>query len=204
MCGDDKKCKNEADGKMVLKALDSIPWRERQWGHAGIRNAIAAKQKLGLGVSIALNKKKKLEKAPSKKNLSEAENWQQNLANELHKPIRRKFIRRRVYANGIDEIWAADFVEMGKFSKWNNSVRYLLMIIDVFSKFTWIKPLKNKKADSIVEAFNKILKTGRKPRFLWCDKGFEFYNKDFKKLLGEKGINLYLTENEEKSSVVER
>ena len=93
---------------------------------------------------------------------------------------------------------------MGKFSKWNNSVRYLLMIIDVFSKFTWIKPLKNKKADSIVEAFNEILKTGRKPRFLWCDKGFEFYNKDFKKLLGEKGINLYLTENEEKSSVVER
>ena len=126
------------------------------------------------------------------------------MANELHKPIRRKFIRRRVYANGIDEIWAADFVEMGKFSKWNNSVRYLLMIIDVFSKFTWIKPLKNKKADSIVEAFNQILKTGRKPRFLWCDKGFEFYNKDFKKLLGEKGINLYLTENEEKSSVVER
>ena len=48
LCGDDKKCKNEADRKMV-KALDSISWGERQWGHAGIRNAIAAKQKLGLG-----------------------------------------------------------------------------------------------------------------------------------------------------------
>ena len=60
LCGDDKKCKNEADRKMV-KALDSIPWRERQWGHAGIRNAIAAKQKLGLGgagsISKATNKK---------------------------------------------------------------------------------------------------------------------------------------------------
>ena len=49
LCGDDKKCKNEADRKMV-KSLDSIPWKERQWGHAGIRNAIAAKQKLGLGI----------------------------------------------------------------------------------------------------------------------------------------------------------
>ena len=56
LCGDDKKCKNEADRKMV-KALDSIPWRERQWVQAGIRNAIAAKHKLGLGVSKALNKK---------------------------------------------------------------------------------------------------------------------------------------------------
>ena len=49
LCGDDKKCKNEADRKMV-KSLDSIPWKERQWGHAGIRNAIAAKQKLGFGI----------------------------------------------------------------------------------------------------------------------------------------------------------
>ena len=49
LCGDDKKCKNKTDAKMV-KALDSIPWKERQWGHAGVRNVIAAKQKLGLGI----------------------------------------------------------------------------------------------------------------------------------------------------------
>ena len=100
LCGDDEKCKNEADRKMV-KSLGSIPWKEKQWGHAGIRSAVAAKQKLGLGI-----KPKKLEKASSKENLSEArdkvvnvENWQQSLANELHKPI-RKFTRRRVYVNG--------------------------------------------------------------------------------------------------------
>ena len=61
LCGDDKKYKNEADRKMI-KALNSIPWRERQWGHVGIQNAIAAKQKLGLGGagrrSKATNKKK--------------------------------------------------------------------------------------------------------------------------------------------------
>ena len=87
---------------------------------------------------------------------------------------------------------------MGKFSKWNNGVRYLLMVIDAFSKFGWIEPLRNKKAESVVEVFNKILKTGRKPKYLWSDKGLEFWNRDFKKLLDEKGINLYSTENEEK------
>ena len=55
MCEDDKRCKNEADKKMV-KVLDSIPSKERQWGHAGVRNAIALKQKLGLGVSEARDK----------------------------------------------------------------------------------------------------------------------------------------------------
>ena len=109
-----------------------------------------------------------------------------------------------MYSNGIDQIWAADLVKMGKFSKWNNGVRYLLMVVDVFSKFGWIEPLKNEKAESIVESFNNILKTGRKPKFLWCDKGLEFWNRNLKKLLDEKGINLYSTENEDKSNVVGR
>ena len=55
-----------------------------------------------------------------------------------------------------------------------------------------------------MKAFNKILKTGRKPKYLWSDKGVEFYNKGFKTLLEEEGIILYSTENEKKSSVVER
>ena len=93
---------------------------------------------------------------------------------------------------------------MNKFSKWNNGVKYLLMVIDVFSKFGWIEPLLNKKGETIVKASKNILKTGRKPKFIWCDKGREFYNQDFKKLLDENGISLYSTENEEKSSVVER
>ena len=93
---------------------------------------------------------------------------------------------------------------MGKFSSWNDGVKFLLIVIDVFLKFGWIEPLKNKKSLSIVKAFNNILKTGRKPKFLRCDKGREFYNRDFKKLIDEKGISLYSTENEEKSSVVER
>ena len=57
MCGDDKKCKNEADKKMV-KALDSIPLKERQWGHAGVRNATAVNQKLCLGVKKNLKRRR--------------------------------------------------------------------------------------------------------------------------------------------------
>ena len=114
--GDQVKCKNNADRKMV-KALDAIPWKERQWGHTIARNAIAAKSKLGMGV-----KKPKNEKKPSSE-----ENWQEKLADELHTPIKRNFTRRCVITNHIDEIWASDLVEMQQFSKWNKGYRYLLM-----------------------------------------------------------------------------
>ena len=61
--------------------------------------------------------------------------WSQQLAEELHKPITGKFLKRTVISNSTDEIWAADLVEMQKFSKWNKGIKYLLMVIDVFSKY---------------------------------------------------------------------
>ena len=78
------------------------------------------------------------------------------------------------------------------------------MIIDVFSKYGWIVPLKDKKGESVAEAFKTIFKEGRKPQYLWVDKGKEYYNKHVKDLLEKNGIHMYSTENEEKSSVVER
>ena len=130
--------------------------------------------------------------------------WAQQLAEELHKPITRKFTKRRVFVKGVDEIWAADLVELGRFSDWNKGIKYLLMVIDVFSKFGWIEPLQNKKGETVAAAFEKIFKLGRKPRLLWTDKGKEFYNKNVNQLLSRKNIKLYSTENEEKSSVIER
>ena len=133
------------------------------------------------------------------------DDWHSLLAAELHKPVKRNFPKRRVLSNGIDEIWAADLVEMGKFSQWNKGIRYLLMVIDVFSKFGWIEPLKDKRGESVTEAFEKIFASSRRqPRLLWTDKGTEFYNANVKRLLKEHNITLYSTENEEKSSVVER
>ena len=93
---------------------------------------------------------------------------------------------------------------MQKFSKWNKGYRYLLMVIDVFSKFGWIVPLKDKTGETVANAFKKIFKEKRIPKFLWTDKGKEFYNKNTKSLLDQHNITLYSTENEEKSFVVER
>jgi hypothetical protein len=109
------------------------------------------------------------------------------------------FRKRTVYVSGIDEIWAADLVDMQSFAKDNDGVRYLLTVIDVFSKYGWIVPLNDKSGKSTAAGFMKIFTSGRKPGKVWVDKGREFYNKDVKKL-----VELYSTENEEKSCVVER
>ena len=100
-----------------------------------------------------------------------------NLAEELHKPIRIKFKKRRVLVNGIDKIWAADLVDMQAFSKFNRGVKYLLAVIGVFSKYGWLIPLKDKTGKSVAAALKTIFKE-RKPEKMWVDKGKEFYNKD--------------------------
>ena len=129
--------------------------------------------------------------------------WSQQLAEELHKP--RNFGKRTVISYGIDKIWAADFVEMQKYSKWNKGIKYLLMVIDIFSKYGWIVSLKDKKTESVSSAFDTIFKKNkRKPEKLWTDKGSEFISKHFKDFLKRHNITLYHTQNEEKSSVVER
>ena len=131
--------------------------------------------------------------------------WAQQLAEELHKPIRRKFKTRKVIVNHIDEIWSADLVFMDKLSKWNKGFKYLLTVIDVFSKFAWVIPLKDKKGSSITTAFADIIKKyKRKPKYLWVDKGSEFYNKTFKEWLLQNDIELYSTFNEGKAVVIER
>ena len=126
---------------------------------------------------------------------SNEESWQQQLADELHKPIKRNFTRRRVIVNHIDEIWAADLAEIQQFSKWNKGYRYLLLVIDVFSKYGWIVPLKDKKGETVMIAFQTIFKEGRIPKYIWVDKGKEFYNKHLKDLLEKHNITLYSTEN---------
>ena len=91
--------------------------------------------------------------------------------------------------NSIDEIWAADLIDMQAFSKDNNEIKYLLTVIDIFSKFVWIIPLKRKTGHEFAHAFSRILKE-RRPSEMWVDKGREFYHKDVQKL-----VELYSTEN---------
>ena len=87
---------------------------------------------------------------------------------------------------------------MSSFSKFNKGTKFLLSVIDIFSKYGWLIPLKDKKGESVANAL-RVIFTERKPQKMWVDKGTEFYNKSVQEL-----IVLYSTENEEKSSVVER
>ena len=127
----------------------------------------------------------------------------------MHKPIRRTFEKRRVVITGknsnssIDNTWTADLVDMQPYSRWNKGYKYLLTVLDVFSKYAWVVPIKDKKGETITNAF-KVIINKRKPTYLWTDKGTEFYNSTFKDYLKENGITLYSTQNVEKSSVIER
>ena len=102
--------------------------------------------------------------------------------------------------SGNNKIWAADLADMRALSKENEGINFLLLVIDIFNKYGWIKPLKDKKGETIVKALTDIFKeSGRRPAKLWTDKGREFFNKDVRDL-----VELYATENEEKSSIAER
>ena len=119
----------------------------------------------------------------------------QQLAEELHKPIIRKFEKIKVHAAFKYNIWGADLADMQLVSKYNKGIRFLL----------WVVPLKDKKGISIVKAFQIILKqSNRKPNEIWLDKGSEFYNASFEKWLRDNDIVMYSTNNEGKSVVAER
>ena len=89
--------------------------------------------------------------------------------------------------------------------KFNKGFRFLLCVIDIFSKYAWVIPLKGKKGVSVVNAFQKILdKSKRKPNKIWVDKGSEFYNSSFKKWLKDNDIEMHSIYNEGKSIVAEK
>ena len=127
------------------------------------------------------------------------------LADELHKPIIRKFNKRKVYSQFKDNIWGADLADMQSLSRKNKGIKYLLCVIDLYSKYAFVIPLKNKKGISIVNAFDKIIKqSNRKPNKIWVDQGGEFYNNVFENCLSDNDIIMYSTYNEGKSVVAER
>ena len=80
------------------------------------------------------------------------------LAEEFHKPVTKKFKRRKFYARFKDNIWAADLAEMESLSSKYKNVKYLLCVIDIYTKYAWVRPLKDKKKDkTVLNAFTKIV-----------------------------------------------
>ena len=107
--------------------------------------------------------------------------FNKKLAEKLHKPIIRKFQKRKVHLSFIDNIWGADVADMQRINKFNKGIRFLLRVIDIFSKYAWIIPLKDKICITITNAFQKILgESNRKPNKIKIDKGSEFCNRSMK------------------------
>ena len=128
----------------------------------------------------------------------------EQLTEKLHKPIIKKFKTREVYSASKDNIWGADLADMQLISTFNKGFIFLLSV-DIFSKYAWVVPLKDKKGVSTANAFQKNLKqSARKPHKIWADKGSEFYKSHFKKWLKDNTIEMYSTHNEGKSVVAER
>ena len=119
---DNPSGKHECDRKMLaeLNALVSKGRREKV-DRQLVQSIIGLKHRLGLGM-----------------------HWTNQLVNELHKLVRRRFDKRTVFAKQVEDIWTADLVDMSPFSSSNKGYKYLLTVIDVFSKYGWIVPLKTK------------------------------------------------------------
>ena len=110
-----------------------------------------------------------------------------------------------MYFSFNDNIWGVDSADMQLMSKYNKGIKYLLRVIDLFSKYVWFVPLKNKKGISIANAFQSILNNSkRKPNKIWVIQGSEFYKNPFKKWVKDNDINMHSTHNEGKSAVAER
>jgi Integrase core domain len=129
----------------------------------------------------------------------------QVLVDELHKQARKNFKRRHVIMKGINDTWQIDLVEMIPYAKYNKGYKYMLTVIDNFSKVAYAVPLKTKKGEEVSEAMEKVFKESKShPKNIHSDLGKEFYNKNFKELMKKYKINLYATFSGMKAQICER
>ncbi len=126
-----------------------------------------------------------------------------DIAFELHKPARKNYTRRIVNVYGKNDLWQADLVEMLPHSKKNKGFKYILCVIDCFTKFAWAIALKSKTAKEVSNAMSKIL-LKRTPKLLQIDNGKEFYNTTFDALMKKYNIHKYSTYSTMKACIVER
>ena len=89
----------------------------------------------------------------------------------LQRPLKRSFKRNKVIVKGIDDQWDVDLMDMTKFAKYNNGYNFILVVIDIFSKYVWLRPLKDKKRESVSTALEDVLTEGRSPNRVRTDKG---------------------------------
>jgi hypothetical protein len=127
------------------------------------------------------------------------------IVTELHKPARKTFIRRSVKMVGVDDNWQSDLMILDSYVKFNSGYKYLLIVIDTFSKFLWTRKLKTKSANEVARAMEDILiKSNRKCRLLHTDFGGEYINSTFRRLTEKFNIHHFSTFTHLKASMAER
>lgn len=132
--------------------------------------------------------------------------YKTDVVNELHKPARKNFPRRRTIIKGLLDLYQADLIEFIPYERVNKGYRYVLIVINCFSKFAWARPLKTKTGTEVTSAFENILQSLKSdvPTNLQVDDGKEFWNKQFQDLCKKYKINLYSTYSVLKATIVER
>lgn len=124
-----------------------------------------------------------------------------DIIDELHRPARKKYKRRHVLMVGIDNHWQVDLVDVSSIARFNRSHKFILTVIDTFSKYGFARKLKTKKGEEVTNAMKSIFDdSGRKSDILESDRGTEFYNKHFQKLMRDMGIRHFSTYSEIKVS----
>ena len=123
----------------------------------------------------------------------------------LHKPVRRQFPRRKIIVAGPKQQFQADLIDFSRLQKYNDGFKFILVVIDVFSKYAYVECIKNKTSKSVIAAFSKILKRSGHFSTLQTDLGTEFTNKAFQSWLKQHNIHFFTTHNHEiKASIAER
>lgn len=141
----------------------------------------------------------------AKRHRDNAPAWKKQLVKELLKPKLKRFPRRRVFSPSVDAIWSGDLLDIHQYARVNRNYNFILVLVDVFSKYAWARPLKNKEGISVAEAFEDIFDSSKRiPYRLWTDRGTEFYNQNVEKTLKKHKVQLYSTFNDPKSAIAER
>ena len=122
----------------------------------------------------------------------------------LHRMARKKYPTRKYIVHDIDEQWQADLADVSLIAKQNKGYRFILTVIDIFSRYAWARPLKSKSGKEVAAAFKDIFREGRIPKRIQTDQGKEFENRDIATLFSQHNIELFSVKSAYKAAIVER
>lgn len=126
-------------------------------------------------------------------------------AYSLTRPAKRKFRKSRVIVEGLDSMWDVDLMDMMNLSRYNDGSKYVLVAIDIFSRYLWCEPLRSKRGGEVLTALRRIMEGPRRPETIRTDRGMEFRSKEVNKYLQERGIrHQYALNTETKANYAER